>query len=341
MKLRKFGVICRRIIFLLLLIITVLYMCAVFEMKTLDGPWNYTTKIHGFANEPENTFDIIGVGSSHLYCTFTPVHLYEQTGLRSYILSTAQQPPEASYHYIKYALENQKPDVVLIEMYMYIFGEFESEAANHGAIDNYPNVPNKIQMIKDVDPADGKENYYFNFMKYHTRWKELTKADFRLDYTKRTDPYHGYVFLTQSAPNDSKAVTYDDIEELPVIDKYQVWLDRTIELVRENGSEPVLLISPYRITYPHTATAKYLHRYAAEKGVTIIDTNLDYDKIGLDNQKDFYDNEHLNVYGAEKTTLYIGNFLKEKLGVEPKQHDDLALWQEDVEFYNAQKAPLS
>lgn len=339
MTLRKLGVICRRIIFILLLLAIVLHMWAVFERKSLDGAWNYTTKIHGFANEPENTFDIIGVGSSHLYCTFTPVHLYEQQGLRSYILSTSQQPPEASYHYIKYALEHQKPDVVLIEMYMYIFGEFESEAANHGAIDNYPNIPNKAQMIEDVDPADGKENYYFNFMKYHTRWKELTESDFWLDYVERTDPYHGFVFLTQSAPNDSKAVTYDDVEELPVSDERLEWLDRTVELVRESGSEPVLLVSPYRISYPHTATVKYLHRYAEEKGVTLIDLNLDYDLVGLDNQKDFYDNEHLNVFGAEKATAYIGKLLSERLGVAPKEHDDLALWQEDVEFYNAQKNP--
>ena len=33
------------------------------------------------------------------------------------------------------------------------------------------------------------------------------------------------------------------------------------------------------------------------------------EKIGLDLSRDFYDNEHLNIYGQEKLTSYLGSYL--------------------------------
>ena len=42
--------------------------------------------------------------------------------------------------------------------------------------ERFPQIPfpegwNKMGMIEDLDPADGKENYYINFLKYHTRFR--------------------------------------------------------------------------------------------------------------------------------------------------------------------------
>ena len=41
-------------------------------------------------------------------------------------------------------------------------------------------------------------------------------------------------------------------------------------------------------------------------------TNYDYDRIGLDFDKDFMDNSHLNYTGAGKCTEYLGSELKSR-----------------------------
>ena len=347
MTLRKFGVICRRIVFILLLLAIVVHMWAVFERKTLDGAWNYTTKIGGFVNEPEGSFDIIGVGSSHMYCSISPVYLYEQTGLRSYLLATQEQPREATHYYIKEALERQSPDVVIIESYMYVYDTFAyngvertvTEGVAHGALDPFPNTKNKLDMIEALPTEDAKENYYFNFLKYHTRWKELTDKDFDLSYGKNTDPMHGYVFLTGAQPNESRDVSYDEVEAYPIDEAALSDLERTVNMVREAGAEPLLLIAPYQIGSEHLAACKYLAEYAEKNGIAMLDMNTAYDEIGLDNQSDFYDSGHLNVYGAEKASLYLADFIRSNFEITEKTVDDAALWQEDVEYYNQQKNP--
>ena len=80
MKKRIFTVL-RRILLLLIIVTLFIGISKVFERKTLTGAWNCTLKVNGFKNEAEDSMDIIGFGSSHMYCTFNPVHVYKETGL--------------------------------------------------------------------------------------------------------------------------------------------------------------------------------------------------------------------------------------------------------------------
>ena len=334
---KNLFLILRRLLFVVLLLSLLIYTFLVFERKTLYDSWNYTLKVNGFTNEPENSFNLLGFGSSHMYCTMDPLHIYEGSGLRSYVLATQQQPVEATYYYVKEALETQNPDVVVLEAYMYLLNDFTApEGTLHDAIDPFPEGWNKLGMIEDLDPADGKENYYINFLKYHTRWKDLSLRDFDLSYRSETDPMHGYVFLTNSAPNEMAQQDYSQEEELPLSDKNLEYLQKTIDLIHEQGSEVVLLLTPY-IPKGYTGQTKALHRYAQEQGIPLLDMNLCYNDIGLDSATDYYDKEHLNVYGAEKASEYLVQFIQEHFPMSPRSIEDTALWQEDLRQYHQAK----
>ena len=79
-----------------------------------------------------------------------------------------------------------------------------------------------------------------------------------------------------------------------------------------------------------------LHRYAQENGIDILDMNLCYDEIGIDNTLDFYDTEHLNVYGAEKASAYLTEYIQDHFTLTPRNVDDASLWQEDLKVYHSQ-----
>lgn len=329
----KIFTILRRVAFVLVLVSMFLYLSAVFERKTVDGSWNYTLKVNGFFNEPENSIQIMGFGSSHMYCTMNPLSIYAETGVRSYVMATQQQPVEATYYYIKEALKHQKPDVVILEAYMFLLNDFvPTEGTLHDTVDPFPEGVNKTKMILDLDPADGVENYFINFIKYHTRWKELSLSDFDFSYRDRTDPMHGYVFVKNSAPMDMVQQDYSDVQEIPLSNKNLEYLNKIIQLVRDEGSDILLLLTPY-IPKGYSGQTKALHRYARENGVELLDMNLCYDDMEIDNDRDYYDTEHLNVYGAEKASGFLMDYIQERFTILPRDVDDASLWQEDLKDY--------
>ena len=50
--------------------------------------------------------------------------------------------------------------------------------------------------------------------------------------------------------------------------------------------------------------------FMAECNFNYIDFNENLIEIGLKSETDFYDQRHLNCYGAEKFTQYLHNFLR-------------------------------
>lgn len=335
MKSNKIFVTLRRVA--LIVIILALFFCVskVFERKTVNGAWNYSLKVNGFTNEPEESMDIIGYGSSHMYCTVNPVHIYETYGLRSYVLATQQQPVDATYYYIKESLETQSPEVLVLEALMFtVTNDVVTEGVAHDAVDPFPFGWNKLMMINALNTEDAKENYYVNFLKYHSRWKELTRQDFDFSWKKETDPTHGYVFLTDANPNSMSQISYDDVEEVAILERFEkVFLD-IVQLAKENDTEVLLLVAPYNVGEEELGRYKYLHRLAEENGVKVLDLNEEFDATGISNDTDFYDSGHLNAAGSEKASAYIVDYIKDNYEIAPNDVDDDHLWQEDIEYYH-------
>ncbi len=333
----KIFIYLRRLIFVLITVIIVINTSHIFERKTLSGEWNYTIKVGGFKNEPRNTFDVLGFGSSHMYCTLNPIWLYKNKGIRSYVLATQQQPINATYYYIKESFKRQKPKVVILEALMLTVSGKVSEGVAHDAVDPFPNSINKLRMINSLNTEDGKENYYFNFLKYHTRWQELAKQDFNFDFKKQTDPMRGYVFLKKAVENSVKQVSYEGVPEKAIDKENEKAFNNICKLVSENGAELMLLIAPYDVKSDVLGYYKYLYKLAEKNNVKILDFNAEFNESGIKNQTDFYDGGHLNVYGAEKATTVIGDFLEKEYGIASSQQNDEHLWKEDLEYYNSRK----
>ena len=72
----------------------------------------------------------------------------------------------------------------------------------------------------------------------------------------------------------------------------------------------VLIVSPYITTPEDQRTYNRITEIAAENGLIFINYNEYYDAIGLDFEKDFHDDSHLNYWGSCKFTEYLGAFLE-------------------------------
>lgn len=280
--------------------------------KQIEGRWNMTAKVYGFFGQEPNSLDAVFFGSSHMYCSVDPVLLEEETGLKSYVFATQQQPLWITYHYMIEALKTQSPSIMAVEVHMANQKEnFMDEGTNHTAIDPFPFSMNKVEMIKAAVPEGEQRFYLFDIMKYHGRWEELEKTDVVRTYEKQADPDKGYVRLTSAAID----VVYEDVSQITETrvgtGKSLTYIGKMIDLAEEKGIRLVLFKAPSNATAEEKMFYNGVAALARERDVEFIDYNTPewYQKLGLDMTQDFYDQHHLNESGMKKFTGSFGAYL--------------------------------
>lgn len=305
----------RSMLFLLLALLLVLTAWMVFDRKTVCY---YTEKVRGFYNEPEQSMDVIGFGSSRMYCTLDPLVLHHETGLRAYVLATQQQPLRATLTYMREALERQSPRLLILEATMAFKTRDEiGEAELRDCLDPLPWSQAKLRLIRELIPAGQRSSYYFPFLKYHQRWKELSGKDFDFSYLKKRDPFRGYMYLTPERGADCRAWRYDGVEAVPIPEENLELLRQMAALARENGAALLLLAAPYEAVTDDLGYLQSLHSFCEAEGIPLLDLNLEYDALGIDEATDFFDTGHFNVRGAEKATAYLARYIEAHYDLPP------------------------
>lgn len=304
--------------------------------KITDGAWNMTTKIAGFYNAPKNEFDVIFFGSSNTYCSFNPLVLWEETGIKSYVFATQNQPLWATYYYMKDAFRRQTPKVVVLDALMLTkHTEYFDDGVNYSFADDMPLSLDKIRLVQASVPPEDRFDLLFNFTKYHSRWNELTQEDYTFRRDEERDYLKGYVLLentyTSAIRHDVSGVT----ATAELYEKNVEYLEKIVALCKENDVELMLVKTPNNKTAAQEAHYKAVSQLAAEHGLAFVDYNAYYSEIGLELATDFYDKSHLNYKGAEKFTRYFAKSLTlpasdDKNGTDAQWQADLAEYRENI-----------
>ena len=223
----------------------------------------------------------------------------------------------------------------------------QSEAYNRMTIDGMPLSKHKIDAIKaSMTEDEDMISYLIPFLRYHSRWPELTAED--LEYAFRREPVTvaGYLMRADVEPMTK-------LPTAPVLDNYTIgdtcweYLDKMQKLCDANGAALVLIKSPSLWPHWYEQWDEQISAYAAGHGLDYINLLNASDEIGIDMQTDTYDaGLHLNIYGAEKLSRYFADILAEAYGVPDRRGDETisADWEKKSEAYYellaAQKAEL-
>lgn len=339
----KGQIVLKCLLFGLIFLLIFLPVNQILRRKSLIPPWNMTTKVHGFYNEPVDTFDVMFFGSSHAYCSVNPLLLFEQTGAASYLFCSQQQPLWATYHFMEEAFKTQRPELAVVEVYMADEDRsYMDEGTNFSAEDDLEFSWNKLELIRALAPSGERLPYLLGFLKYHGRWDQLNSSDFSLDYLEERDLLRGYVLLDkcnpgEAIPTDVSAVT----EQKPLTAKNADYLRRIVELCAREDVQLLLMKSPSNETVELKKRMNAVEAFAAESKTAFVDFNLSYDELGL-TPEDFYDYGHLNYRGTEKFTSYFGAYLTRSYDLPDHRGESAyAGWSEDVEQYRRMVADLS
>lgn len=294
--------------------------------------------IRPYYDEPDNSLDIVFVGSSHMMCGIYPMELYENHGYTSCVFCSSAQVIPQTYYQTVAALETQTPRLLVLDMGELIFNTKTGDKSFvHSQTDNIRYSFNKVRLIMDLLEPEERLPNFLNLVQYHDRWRDLTEADFE----PITSLTKGARISAEVNPFDPPEVP-DFTRTAPLSPYTDEYLRKTLDLCRERDIPVLLLYLPSILSpeqYSHVFSAR---DYAEEYGIEFLNLMEHMDELGIDYATDFRDTAHLNMYGAAKTTEFLGEYLDEHYQIDrthsaaltEKWNADLAAYREEYPKQN-------
>lgn len=293
-----------------------------------------------YYREPEN-HDVIFIGDCEVYENISPVTLWEEYGITSYIRGSAQQLIWQSYYLLEETLKYEKPEVVVFNVLSMKYNEPQNEAYNRMTLDGMRWSLSKAASIRaSMKEEESFVSYVFPLLRFHSRWSELTSEDFRYMFTRESVSHNGYLMQVGTKPVTT-------MPKAPVLADYDFgenawnYLSKITQLCRENGIRLVLMKAPSIYPVWYEQWESQIEAYAAEHNLLYYNFLETMEESGIDLTTDTYDaGLHLNVDGAEKLSKYFGKILVKECGLTDHRGDAglSELWQGKAEAYAAEKS---
>lgn len=264
--------------------------------------------IDAFHALPENSLEVIGFGSSHMWRGMSPMEMYEAYGIGAYNYGCNWQHINTTALFLKDSLRTQSPKVVLIETYL--VNELLENTNIDGEIYYTRGIDwfqGKWQYLKQCF-GDDKERYLSYFMPlcaFHDNWVNLEMKNFQeigdgLYFHKTM----GLVYTENVTPitiPDSETFEQEELSE-----SAKAVLDEMVSICNENDIEIIFYTAPHQGTYAYGDAMK---KYAKENDCVYFNLYEYVEEVGIDGETDFADEGHLNNSGAVKVSDFLGEYI--------------------------------
>ncbi|MDR1536501.1 MAG: SGNH/GDSL hydrolase family protein [Clostridiales bacterium] len=329
----------RSVSFALILAIIFLILQQLFAPKYMDGVYE-GKMVKEYYDETLN-HDVIFIGDCEVYENFSPIALWEEYGIASYIRGGPQQLIWQSYYILEETLEKEKPAIAVFNVLAMQYPTPQKEPYNRLNLEGMNWSAQKLNSIaQSMTEGETLLSYVFPLLRYHDRWMELSAGDIKHFLNQDDVSFNGYLMRSDvkpvgMIPEGRKLPDYRFGEN-----SYR-YLDKILSLCKSEGVELILIKAPSIYPYWHPQWEEQMEEYARANDVKYINFLELSDETGIDLATDTYDaGLHLNVYGAEKAARYLGKILVQEYGLASRKEDPeyLEAWTEKCEEYYSHKA---
>lgn len=308
---------CVRLLSFILILTLLLYgLSFILEPKNNDVDAGFVNpNANGYLSLEENSLDVLFVGNSDAYSGFSPMEMWNDYGFTSYVSGTGRQMIGESFETVKKAAQRQKLKAVVLET-----------DGLYTSTDSFKIVARDIRrFVFD----------HFSVFDYHDRWKTV---DMKTAFSKKQ---YSARFASKGQFVSGAIVPYNGGEYMKKTDKrdsinpfFVKTLDEMVKFCQKNDITLILVEVPSQSSWNmkrHNAVADY----AEKNGIAFIDLNVNRDEIGFDWTKDSRDGgNHLNCYGAQKVSKYVGKYIKDNVELTDKRSDPAyESWNADFNEY--------
>ena len=283
------------------------------------------------------THDLIFIGDCEVYDNFSPAVLWQDYGINSYIRGSAQQLIWQSYYLLEDTLYHENPPVVIFNVLSLMYNEPQREEYNRLTLEGMRWTPAKIKAINaSMMEKENFLDYVFPLLRYHSRWSELTSADFTRMF-KRDKVSHNGFFINIGVKPATNIPEGRILADYNFGAKAMLYLDKITKLCHENDIELILIKAPSLYPHWYDQWEEQVIAYAEANNLKYLNFLKLTNETGLDFKTDTYNaGLHLNLDGATKITHYLGEFLlNETTLTDRRAETDLAIrWKQKLVEYN-------
>lgn len=301
----------------------------------------------GFYAEEKDSLDVVFIGSSAVFAFWEPMEFWKKYGVTSYDFATGTMPPQVMKYCMKEIKKTQDPDVFVVDLRSFNAGGIKfskKQSVNNmylevplrNVTDNFKYSMNRFQMIADCVPdMYDKVPYYLDIMKYHTEWTRLKdKQSLLFAANESHDSLKGFKFVDKV-----KKVKYEDQSGIKskadLSDEIEAILYDLLDYCKEEDLQVLFLVNSYCQEKEHKEMYNSIADVVGEYGYNFLNTNDYYKEMGLDHTTDYYDRSHVNIFGADKYTEFVGKYLMDHYTLEDKRGQEAyASWDEDYEVWS-------
>lgn len=259
-------------------------------------------KTESFMLEKENSLDVIFLGDSESYANFSPLQIWNESGITSYVMGVSAQRLCDTYELLKRSVENQDIKIVALET-------------------NCLYRDSSTYSSDDEDFVMKTASDIFPVLKYHSRWKEFVPGKSASEHSEEERKYKGFRLRFDTEPYTAGEWMYetDAVEE--IAENNIEYLEQIKSFCDEREIKFILISapSPDCWTYErHNAVCAW----ADGNAVDFIDMNLMDEELGINWATDTRDaGNHVNYFGAEKVSGYLSVYLKENYELTDHRND--------------------
>lgn len=298
----------------------------VFLVKS-DNLYNYIN----FTEQPKESIDILVLGSSHsmdgIDAREVDCILSEEYGIetKTFNMSITGMRMEQIGYRFKEALKTQSPAVLVIETFSCApINTGTNESINRWAMDYVPLNADKLEYIRmDVDESL-QTSFLVPFIKYHSRWHELTKEDWAvLCLPKVRNRSQSAGIVAPDKPDFDG--TWDNyfqqdfaqiMEERELPEYYRGIIQEIIEVCEKIDCKVIFLSIPYKVQADFYATelVKYnnyiVREYVDNEKVYMYDMQKLVRELNW-GYEHMTDEGHVNNLGREVVNKQLAGMIKD------------------------------
>ena len=309
-------------------------------------------RVKGFFDEQEKSIDVVFMGASEVYSDFAPGYAFSHSGVTSYLFATQSNSILNYKSQLQNIIKHQNPKLIVIELNGALYGdekEVTKEANLRNYADNIPLDELKLQWIAE-NGMDNLTEYLFPILKYHGVWTDFPD---NMEYQKTIaeDKLRGYTYLkgilnetavfhSQQRPMNSALPKLAD-KKKPLTEIEEKGLRELLDYCKSEKLDNVVFARfPHIVvqrTYARFERSNTIGDIVAEYGYDYLNLERDIAQTGLDEEKDFYNLDHLNVYGQKKFTAYLTDYLKQHYSLSPRDLSGSLKdeWKTCADYYEA------
>ena len=328
----RLKLIARTAVFLLLTLICIEGVQHVFGI----GDYSIYSREQGFVQEKKDSLDGVYIGASHVFSFFQPPLAWNDHGIAVFSYAIPSMPAQSLLNRVIEARKTQPDALMIINLNTFKTISFGTQAI-HRSVDYMPWSLNKLDMMDRLMDRAGfkwgdRLEYYFPVIRFHSGWSELDSYDFTHSVNGLKGAYTYKYFLQSS---EDQTDNFDITEERADIqEEQQRLLDELLDYLKKENVNVLFVTVPQAMDQDTQKQFNTIEDIVREEGFPCLDLMDKCGEIGIQQDTDFHDSNHINVHGSIKFTEYLSQYLIENYGFTDKRGQaGYESWDKSVEIY--------